>query len=65
MQILEIQVPDNKIHLVRVFLQELGIAVKVKAEKKPNAKTLAAMEELKTGKGQKFNSVDELFNSIA
>jgi len=64
MQTLEIQVPDSKTALVKEFLQELGIAVKVKANKTPNAETIAAMEELKAGKGRKFNSVDELFDSI-
>ena len=33
-------------------------------ENRPNADTLAAMEELKAGKGKKFMSVAELFNSI-
>lgn len=51
--------------LVKAYLKELGVSVKVKKEpKQPNADTLAAMNELKAGKGKKFNSVDELFNSI-
>ena len=65
MQTLEINVPDNKTHIVKEFLKEMGIAVKVKKEKNvPNADTIAAMEELKAGNGKKFKSVDELFNSI-
>jgi hypothetical protein len=65
MQILEIKVPDNKTRLVKEFLKELGVTVKVKKESNiPNADTIAAMDELKAGKGKKFKSVEELFNSI-
>lgn len=65
MQTLEIKVPDSKAHIVKDFLKELGVTVKVKKENKiPNAETVAAMDELKAGKGTKFNSVEELFNSI-
>ena len=65
MQTLEIQVPDNKSQQVKDFLTALGVSVKVKKEKNsPNADTIAAMDELKAGKGKKFKSVDELFSSI-
>ena len=65
MQTLEIQVPDNKTRLVKEFLKELGVTVKVKkGNHLPNADTIVAMEELKAGKGKKFKSVEELFNSI-
>jgi hypothetical protein len=65
MQTLEIIVPDNKAQQVRDFLREAGIAVKVKkANNVPNADTVAAMDELKAGKGKKFKNVEELFNSI-
>lgn len=65
MQTLEIQVPDNKTRLVTDLLKELGVIVKIKSKSDiPNAATRAAMDELKTGKGVRFNSVDELFNSI-
>ena len=65
MQTLEIKVPENKTQQVKAFLKELGVTVKVKKEeKKPNAKTIAAMDELKAGKGKRFKDVDELFNSI-
>jgi len=65
MQTLEIKVPDSKTNLVMAYLKELGVTVKVKKNAKtPNAETIAAMNELKAGKGKKFNSVDELFNSI-
>jgi DNA gyrase/topoisomerase IV subunit B len=65
MQTLEIKVPDDKSQQVKDLLRGMGIAVKVKKESKtPNADTIAAMEELKAGKGKKFNNVDDLFNSI-
>jgi antitoxin component of RelBE/YafQ-DinJ toxin-antitoxin module len=65
MQTLEIIVPDNKTRLVKDILEELGVTIKVKKENKtPNAETIAAMDELKAGKGKKFKSVDELFKSI-
>ncbi|HUZ58228.1 MAG TPA: hypothetical protein VMU83_05550 [Hanamia sp.] len=65
MQILEIKVPDSKTHVVKEFLEEMGVSVKVKKENKtPNLDTILAMEELKAGKGIKFESVDALFKSI-
>jgi hypothetical protein len=43
----------------------MSAAVKVKKENNtPNADTIAAMNELKSGKGKKFKNVAELFNSI-
>lgn len=65
MQTLEIKVPDNKARLVKEVLKEFGVTVKVKKENTvPNADTIAAMDELKAGKGKKFKSVEDLFNSI-
>jgi len=65
MQTLEIKVPENKTRLVKEFLKELGVTIKVKKESNtPNASTISAMNELKAGKGVKFESVDALFNSI-
>jgi hypothetical protein len=65
MQTLEIKVPDDKTRLVKEFLKDLGITVKVKKEDKiPNVETIAAMDELKAGKGRKFKNVEELFKSI-
>ena len=65
MQTLEIKVPDNKTRLVKEDLKEFGVTVKVKKEDAtPNADTIAAMDELKAGKGKKFKKVEELFNSI-
>jgi hypothetical protein len=65
MQTLEIIVPDSKTRLVKEFLKEMGVSVKVKRQQKlPNAETITAMEELKAGKGKKWESVDALFNSI-
>jgi antitoxin component of RelBE/YafQ-DinJ toxin-antitoxin module len=64
MQTLEIKVPDNKTRLVKEVLKEFGVTVKVKKGNTPNADTIAAMDELKSGKGKKFKNVEELFNSI-
>jgi hypothetical protein len=65
MQTLEIEVPDDKTRLIKELLKELGVAVKVKKEKNiPNADTIAAMNELRAGKGKKFKNVEELFNGI-
>ena len=65
MQTLEIKVPDSKTRLVKGFLKELGVTVKVKKENDiPNADTIAAMDELKAGKGKKFKNAEDLFNSI-
>lgn len=65
MQTLEIIVPDDKKRLVKDILKELGVTIKVKKETKtPNAETIAAMNELKAGKGKKFKNVDDLFNNI-
>lgn len=65
MQTLEIKVPDNKARLVMEVLKEFGVTVNVKkGDVMPNADTIAAMDELKAGKGKKFKNVEELFNSI-
>jgi len=65
MQTLEINVPDNKTRLVKEFLKELGVTVKVKkTDNVPNKDTIAAMNELKGGNGKKFKTVEDLFNSI-
>jgi signal recognition particle subunit SEC65 len=65
MQTLEIIVPDDKTRLVKDILKELGVTIKVKKETKtPNTETIAAMDELKAGKGKKFKNVDDLFKSI-
>jgi len=64
-QTLEIKVPESKTRLVKGLLKELGVTVKVKKTRNlPNAGTIAAMDELKSGKGRKFKSVEELFKSI-
>lgn len=65
MQTLEIKVPESKAQLVKEFLKELGVTVIVKKENSiPNADTIAAMDELKAGKGKRFATVEDLFNSI-
>jgi len=65
MQTLEIKVPESKTRLVKELLKELGVVVKIKKDGiTPNDETIAAMNELKAGKGKKFKNVEKLFNSI-
>ncbi len=65
MQTLEIQVPDGKTRLVKRTFKGEGVTIKVKKENNiPNADTIAAMDELKAGKGRRFKTVEDLFNSI-
>lgn len=66
MQTLEIKVPDEKTPLIKALLKELGVSVKVKKEvqKVPNEETVAAMQELRDGKGQHFDNAKALFDSI-
>jgi hypothetical protein len=45
--------------LVKEFLKELGVTIKVKKQNIPNAETIAAMNELKAGKGKRFKNADE------
>ncbi|WP_316787716.1 DUF2683 family protein [Pedobacter frigoris] len=48
---------------IKAFLKALDIPFK-KEPKIPNTATIAAMEELKAGKGKKFKSIEALFKSI-
>lgn len=65
MQTFEIQVPDNKSKLVKEFLKQAGVTIKVKKEKNTlNSATISAMKELKEGKGIKFKNIESFFNSI-
>lgn len=65
METLIINIPEGKVRLVKELLAELGVSIKLKKQRRlPNADTIAAMEELKAGKGKKFKDVEALFNSI-
>ena len=48
---------------IKAFLKELNVPFKTGA-KVPNEDTLAAMAELKAGKGKRFKDVETLFKSI-
>ncbi|SHN36729.1 hypothetical protein [Mucilaginibacter sp. OK098] len=63
MQTFIIKVPDHKLQIVDAFLKESGLAFRSQTHV-ANADTKAAMDELKSGKGRQFKSVDELFKSI-
>jgi hypothetical protein len=62
MKVFEIEVPDDKIHIVKDRLKELGITYKEIITS--NTDTIAAMNELRAGKGMRFKNVEQLFNSI-
>ena len=58
-----------KLKLLANLAKELGLKAKMEsvvASRKnvPNAETIAAMDELRTGKGKKFKDVKALFDSI-
>ena len=65
MQTLEIKVPDTKIEYVKTILKKAGVTIiEKKAMDYPNRQTQSAMEELKSGKGKKFQNTEDLFKSI-
>lgn len=61
----QIDIPEDKTKDVLAILKALKVKVRsVKSVKSPNAETIAAMKELKAGKGRKFKSVRDLFETI-
>jgi antitoxin component of RelBE/YafQ-DinJ toxin-antitoxin module len=67
MTTLTIQIPDKKADLAKQILKELGATIISKKEKKhtPNAETVKAINELRSGKsGKVFDSAKELFASL-
>ena len=61
----QIDIPEGRTKEVLAILKILDVKVKTLQKTPiPNAETIAAMEEVRTGKGKKFNSVKELFKSI-
>lgn len=75
MKALVIKSSDKKVlKLLSEMAKQLGATVVMKTEKeqeksgpktrKPNADTIDAMNELRTGGGKIFNSAEELFTSI-
>ena len=61
----QIEIPEKKTKDGLAILKALDVKVRIVKERKtPNKETIEAIEELKSGKGHKFNSVAELFNSI-
>lgn len=53
----------EQLSAIKAFLKALDVPFKKEA-KIPNSTTIVAMEELKAGKGKKFESVEALFKSI-
>ena len=60
---LTIELPDEETTFFKEFLSKIHGKV-ISEDKAPNKETIKAMKDLEKGKGVKFNSVDELFNSI-
>ena len=56
----------TKLELLANLAKELGLSAKLQymVGKTPNAETIAAMDELKAGKGKKFKSAKAIFDSI-
>ena len=63
MKTLIIELPEEETKLFKQLLKKLNGRI-VSKDKIPNKKTIAAMKELKNGKGTKFSSVVELFRSV-
>jgi len=63
MKTLIIELPKEETKLFKQLLKNLNGRI-VSKDKIPNKKTIAAMKELKDGKGTKFSSVEELFRSV-
>lgn len=63
MEILTVQLPEKEIKLFKQLLKKFNATI-VSQTSIPNADTIEAMNEVKSGKGVKFSSVEELFNSI-
>lgn len=53
-------VPDSKIAYIIGYIQGLT----VKEQDRPNAETIAAMQELEDGGGECFDTLDELWKSL-
>lgn len=69
MTTLTIHVPDSKIDFILKLLEELNIDVKIKeegdkADHIPNAETIKAMKELKSGKLKPTKDIKAFFESI-
>ncbi|WP_254562302.1 hypothetical protein [Dyadobacter diqingensis] len=60
---LTIELPEEETSFFKEFLSKIHGKI-ISEDRVPNAETIKAMKELKKGKGVKFNSVDELFESI-
>ncbi len=63
MKTITVQLPDEETKLFKQLLKKFNAKI-ISQSSKPNRETIEAMEELKAGKGVKFESVDELFKSV-
>lgn len=53
------QIPESKMYYIIGILEGAAIP-----DEEPNAETIAAMQELKNGGGQCFDTLDELWKSL-
>jgi hypothetical protein len=60
---LTIELPEEETPFFKEFLSKIHGKI-ISEDRVPNKETIRAMKELKSGKGVKFNNVDELFKSI-
>lgn len=63
MRTLTVQIPEEETKLFIQFLKKFRAKI-ISEHTAPNKETIKAMKELKEGKGVRFKSVDELFQSI-
>ena len=59
-----IKIPNKEVKSLECYLKSVGGRI-IKKKKIPNATTLKAMSELKTGKGIRFFESVELFKRIS
>ena len=58
-----VELPEEETSFFKEFLSKIHGKI-ISEDRVPNKETVRAMKEIKEGKGVKFNSVDELFESI-
>ena len=58
-----VELPEEETSFFKEFLSKIHGKI-ISEDRVPNKETVRAMKEIKKGKGVKFNSVDELFESI-
>ena len=60
---LTIELPEEETSIFKEFLSKINGKI-ISEDRVPNKETIKAIKELKSGKGVRVGSVDELFESI-